>query len=117
MGQQQDDSLFISTLTVAEIRRGILEKPRGRKREALDARFAGPEGPQPLFAGRILPFDDKAGLIRARLMAAGKAAGLPRSGLDMIVAAVAGSNDCIVVTDSERGFVGIPFINPVRGAT
>ena len=87
--KQRDEELFVSTLTIAEIRRGILEMPRGRKRDALDGWFGGPEGPQALFGGRILPFDDKAGLIWARLMADGKAAGRPRSVLDMIVAAIA----------------------------
>ncbi len=94
----------------------MLEKPAGKKREALDAWFAGPEGPQALFAGRILPFDDRAGLIWARLMADGKIAGQPRSGLDMIVAAVADANNCIVVTDNEKDFAGLRFINPLRGA-
>jgi len=115
LAEQRDEDLFISSLTVAEIRRGILEKPRGKKRDALDAWFAGPEGPQALFAGRVLPFDDKAGLIWARLMADGKSAGRPRSGLDMIVAAIAGTNDCVVVTDNERDFAGIEIINPIRG--
>jgi len=114
--EQPDESLFISSLAVAEIRRGILEKPRGKKREALDAWFAGPEGPQSLFVGRILSFDDKAGLVWARLMAEGKAAGRPRSGPDMIVAAIAGANDCMVVTDNERDFAGIQFLNPMRRA-
>jgi predicted nucleic acid-binding protein len=114
MAAQRDVDLFIASLTVAEIRRGILEKPRGKKREALDAWFLGPEGPQALFAGRILPFDDKAGLLWARLMAEGKTAGRPRSGLDMIIAAVAGSNDCGVVTDNERDFVGLQIVNPMR---
>ncbi|EJJ31608.1 PIN domain-containing protein [Rhizobium sp. CF142] len=111
---QRDEDLFIAALTVAEIRRGILESPRGKRRDALDAWFCGAERPQALFAGRILPFDDKAGLIWARLMADGKAAGRPRSGLDMIIAAVAGANDCIVVTDNERDFAGIDLINPMR---
>ena len=116
MAAQRDDDLFIASLTVAEIRRGILEKPRGKKREALDAWFVGPEGPQALFSGRILSFDDKAGLIWARLMAEGKAAGRPRNALDMIIAAVAGAMDCVVVTDNEKDFAGIPFINPLRGS-
>jgi len=47
-------------------------------------------------------------------MAEGKAAGRPRSGLDMIIAAIAGVHDCIVVTDNERDFAGIDFINPMR---
>lgn len=117
LAAQQDEDLFIASLTIAEIRRGILEKPRGKKRDALDAWFSGPEGPQELFAGRILSFDDKAALIWARLMAEGKAAGRPRSALDMIIAAVAGANDCVVVTDNGKDFADIQFINPVRGST
>jgi len=113
--EQRDDDLFISALTIAEIRRGILEKPRGKKRDALDAWFSGPEGPQELFAGRIFSFDDKAGLIWARLMAEGKAAGRPRSALDMIIASVAGANDCVVITDNEKDFAGLEIINPLRG--
>lgn len=116
MAAQRDDALFIASLTVAEIRRGVLEKPAGRKREALEAWFSGPDGPQALFAGRILSFDDRAGLIWARLMADGKIAGRPRSGLDMIVASVADANGCVVVTDNEKDFAGLQFINPLRGA-
>jgi predicted nucleic acid-binding protein len=116
MSTQRDEDLFIASLTVAEVSRGILEKPRGKKRDALDKWFSGPEGPQALFAGRILSFDDKAGLIWAQLMAEGKAAGQPRSGLDMIIAAVAGANECVVVTDNEKDFAGLQVVNPIRGA-
>ena len=116
MAAQPDEDLFISALTVAEIRRGILEKPRGKKRDALEAWFAGSEGPQALFADRVLAFDDKAALIWARLMAEGKAAGRPRSALDMIIAAVAGANDCVVVTDNERDFVGLQIFNPMSAS-
>lgn len=114
MATQRDEDLFIASLTLAEIRRGILEKPRGKKREALDAWFSGLEGPQALFAGRILPFDDKAAIIWARLMAEGKVTGRPRSAFDMIIAAAAEASDCIVVTDNDRDFGGITTINPVR---
>jgi toxin FitB len=116
MSTQRDEDLFIASLTVAEIRRGILEKPRGKKRDALDTWFSGPEGPQVLFAGRILSFDDRAGLIWARLMAEWKAAGPPRSGLDMIIAAVAAANACVMVTDNEKDFAGLKVVNPIRGA-
>ena len=74
MSAQHDENLFIASLTVAEIRGGILEKPNGRKRAALDKWFSGSEGPQALFASRILSFDEKAGLIWARLMAEGRPA-------------------------------------------
>lgn len=114
MGEQKDQDLFISALTIAKIRRGILEKPKGRKREALDAWFAGPEGPQALFAGRVLSFDEKAGLIWARLMADARTKGRPRSALDTIIAAVAAANDCVVVTDNEKDFFDIEMVNPIR---
>lgn len=114
MAERNDKDLFIASLTLAEIRRGILDKPRGKKRDALEAWFTGAEGPQALFDGRILPFDDKAALIWARLMAEGKSAGRPRSALDMIIAAVAGANECVVVTDNEKDFAGIQLVNPVR---
>jgi predicted nucleic acid-binding protein len=114
MAAQADGDLFISSLTVAEIHRGILEKPAGKKRRELERWFSGLEGPQALFAGRVLPFDEKAGLVWARLMADGTAKGRPRSPLDMIVAAVAEANDCVVVTGNERDFWGLNIVNPLR---
>ena len=114
LAQRNDVDLFISALTVAEIWRGLLEKPKGKKRALLEAWFAGPEGPQALFAGRVLAFDEKAALIWARLMADGTAKGRPRSALDMIIAAVAEVNDCIVATDNEKDFAELKFINPLR---
>lgn len=117
MAAQSDEDLFISSLTVAEIRRGILDKPKGKKRERLEAWFVGSEGPQSLFSGRVLPFDEKAALAWARLMSEGRTVGRPRSDLDMIVAAVAETNGCIIVTDNERHFVGLDVLNPLRRAT
>jgi toxin FitB len=114
MSEQADDDLFITSLTVAEIRRGLLEMPAGRRRDQLEAWFSGPEGPQALFAGRVLPFDEAAALVWAALMASGKAARRPRSALDTIIAAVAQTNGCVVVTDNERDFVDIEVFNPLR---
>ena len=114
MAAQVDEELFITSLTVAEIRRGILEKPAGKKRRELERWFSGPEGPQALFAGRVLPFDEKAGMVWARLMAEGTAKGRPRSSLDMMIAAVAEVNNCVVVTENERDFAGLKIVNPLR---
>jgi predicted nucleic acid-binding protein len=49
-------------------------------------------------------------------MAGGTATRRPRNPLDMIIAAVAEANDCIVVTDNERDFAGLKFVNPLRVA-
>jgi toxin FitB len=114
MARQADENLFISSLTIAEIYRGVLEKPTGKKRRELERWFSGPEGPQALFASRVLPFDEQAGLIWARLMAEGTAHGRPRSALDMVIASIAQANDCIVATDNEQHFAGLKIFNPLR---
>ena len=114
MADQSDQDLYISSLTVAEIRRGVLEMPTGKRKQQLEAWFFGPEGPQALFAGRVLPFDERAGLAWAKLMADGKARGRPRNALDTIIAAVAEANECIVATDNEKDFEGVEIINPLK---
>lgn len=113
---QDDDRLFISSIVVAEIFRGILDMPAGNKRTALEAWFAGPRGPQSLFAGRVLPFDELAALAWARLMADGRTRGKPRSEIDMFIAAIAQTHDCVVVTDNERHFEGVETFNPLRAS-
>jgi len=114
LADQPDESLFIASWTIAEIQRGILEKPSGKKRKLLEAWFAGPDGPLALFAGRILPFDHQASLIWGKLMSSGTKAGKPRSALDMIVAATALANQCTIVTGNEKDFASLPIFNPMR---
>lgn len=114
MSEQADDALFISTMSVAEIQRGILILPFGPKRARLERWFSGPEGLLTLFSGRVLSFDQKAGLAWAKLMADGRTSGRSRSPLDMILAATADAHGCIVATDNESDFVGLPYVNPSR---
>jgi toxin FitB len=114
LADQADDTLFISSLSLAEIYRGILEKPLGKKRRELDDWFSGPEGPRALFRGRVLAFDERAALVWGRLMSEGTAAGRPRSALDMVVAAIAEANECVLVTDNEKHFSGVSVVNPLR---
>jgi toxin FitB len=41
----------------------------------------------------------------------------PRSALDMVIAATAAANDCVVVTANERHIEGaVEFLNPLRAA-
>lgn len=49
-------------------------------------------------------------------MAQGRATGRPSSALETIVAAIAQSNNCVVVTDNVRDFQGIEIINPLRAS-
>ena len=62
----------------------------------------------------MLPFDEKAALLWARIMSEGKAKGRLRNPLDIIIAAVAEANDCVVVTENEKDFAGLRIINPLR---
>ncbi|OGT72935.1 MAG: hypothetical protein A3H44_01785 [Gammaproteobacteria bacterium RIFCSPLOWO2_02_FULL_57_10] len=66
---------------MVEIKRGILDKPVVEKRNALEGCFTGAVGPQALFAGRILPFDEPAALVLAELMTEGKAVADRATGL------------------------------------
>jgi predicted nucleic acid-binding protein len=113
LAAQDDQRLFISTLTLAEISRGILALPGGRKRKALEAWFRGAEGPAALFLGRILSFDARAVMEWAALMAEGDRKGRPRSAIDMMIAAIAKANGCVVVTRNARDFEGIEVFNPL----
>lgn len=114
LAEQKEEDLYIASMTVAEIWRGVRERPAGKRRTELEHWFFGPTGPQSAFAGRILPFDEKSALIWGRLMAEGTAAGHPRSAFDMLLAAIAEANDCILVTDNEKHFAGLKFLNPMR---
>jgi predicted nucleic acid-binding protein len=114
MSERADGAVFIASPVVAEVWFGVLECPAGKRRTELEAWFVGPEGPQALFAGRVLLIDEKAGLIWAPLMSNGARAGRPRIALDMLLAAVAEANDCVVVTDKERDFAGGNFLNPIH---
>ena len=112
LARQRDEDLFIASLTIAEIRRGILELPSGRRRDTLEAWFAGNDGPQSLFAGRVLSFDERAGLIWARLMAVGKTTGRTRSTLDMILARGGGGERLHDGDGQRNGFQGASDLQP-----
>jgi predicted nucleic acid-binding protein len=47
-------------------------------------------------------------------MAEGTRTGRPRSPIDMMVAAVADANGCVLVSGNEKHFWGLKFINPMR---
>lgn len=112
--EQADEDLCTSSLNLAEIWDGILELPSGKKRRELESWFSSVRGPREFFRGRVLAFDEASALIWGRIMSEGVKAGRPRDPIDMIVAATAEANDCIVVTDNEKHFAGLKFINPMR---
>lgn len=116
LGKQRNDSLYIAALSLAELRRGMLRLPVGKKRNALQDWFEGADGPPRLFAGRVLPFDAGAASHWALLMAEGDHVGRPRSPLDMVIAATALTHDCRIVTANEKDFAGLDVLNPLEGS-
>lgn len=117
LGEQPDDCLYTCSLNLAELWSGILSLPAGKRRHALQDWFEGSHGPVAFFQGRILPFEEKAALVWGRIISDGVRPGKPRNPIDMILAAVAEANGCILVTDNEKQFAGLKFINPMRAAT
>ena len=114
LDEQPDESLYICSMNLAEIWNGILQLAGGEKRSEQETWFSGPRGPRVVFGGRVLTFDDKAGLIWARLMSERGNAGLPCAPIDMIYAAIAEANDCVLVTDKDEHFTGLNVINPMK---
>jgi predicted nucleic acid-binding protein len=114
LGDRDDEELFISAFSIAEIRRGILILPSGKRRRDLEHWFEGADGPQMLFAGRVLSFDERAATIWAELMAEGQARGKPRGALDTIIGAIALANNCVLVTNNVKDFAGIGTFNPMK---
>ena len=90
------ETLFLSTITLAEIAFGIAAMPTGERRTRL--RRALDEEITPLFDGRILSFDRAAaeayGELRARARALGKAI----STADGYIAAIATAHSLAVAT-------------------
>ena len=112
---QIDSELFLSAVSIGEIKRGVLEMPTGRKRAMLEQWYAGPHGPRGMFGARVLNFDARVAEAWADLIAEGRRAGRPRSPIDMMIAGTAIVHGLTVVSLNERDFEGIvAHLNPVK---
>ena len=111
---QPDESLYISSMNLAEIWNGILALASAAQRQEKEGWFAGPRGPRVVFGTRVLTFDEKAAMVWGRLVSEREQAGLPCAPVDMIYAAIAEANDCVLVTDSEERFAGLNVLNPLK---
>ena len=68
------ETLFLSAITVAELRAGVALLPAGKRRTGLQDSLE--KRVLPLFAGRVLPFDLACTQAYAALMSVARAAGL-----------------------------------------
>ena len=84
------ETLFLSAITVAELRAGVALLPTGKRRtglhDSLEKRVL------PLFAGRVLPFDLACTQAYAALMSTARTAGLAIASADGYIAAIALAN-------------------------
>ena len=111
-GAQSPSSLFVTTVTEAEILTGIALLPYGRRQRGLSE--AAARVFTTLFAGRILVFDSDAANIYAEIFARRQAAGRPISQADCQIAAIARSREASLATRNVTDFEGIEveLINP-----
>lgn len=112
LDRQNIETLFLSTISLAELRYGVAALPEGRRKEGL--RAALEERILALFGPRVLAFDtaaaDAYAVIRARARAAGKTIGAS----DGYIAATAAAHGFAVATRDTGPFeaAGVPLINP-----
>ncbi len=109
---QISETLYLSTIGIAELRYGIAVLPEGKRRDALH--FGLEQRVLPLFAGRILAFDDAASQSYATLRARARAAGLAIAPADGYIAAIAATHGFAVATRDTSPFeaAGLTVINP-----
>ncbi|MEO1750067.1 type II toxin-antitoxin system VapC family toxin [Thiofaba sp. EF100] len=106
------ETLFLSVVTVAELRYGVARLPNGRRRKALVERLETQV--LPAFASRILAFDLPATQAYADLMAKAQAAGQPIGMADGLIAAIARTHGMTVATRDTAPFAaaGVSVIDP-----
>ena len=114
---QAIETLFLSAITVAELRFGIAAMPEGKRRTVLHDRLK--DEVLPLFSGRILPFDLDASKAYATLMAAARGSGKAIGTADGYIAATALAHGFSVATRDVSPFeaAGLKVINPWDVAT
>ncbi|KWV55941.1 plasmid stability protein StbB [Rhizobium altiplani] len=109
---QMIETLYLSAITVAELRFGLAAMPAGKRRTIYLNRLEGEV--LPALAGRILPFDLDASRTYAGLMAQAKRAGKAISNADGYIAATALARGFMVATRGTSPFAaaGLDIINP-----
>ncbi len=115
MDDCDEDRMFISAITIAEIRYGIERLPQGKRRSDLTAWLA--DDLPARFEGRVLPVDARVGDWWGQVMARGRAAGRPVGIMDAFIAATAECHDLSLVTRNVTDFapLGLRTVDPWHG--
>jgi predicted nucleic acid-binding protein len=109
---QAVETLYLSAITVAEIRYGLATMPEGKRRKVYEKRLVNEV--LPAFAGRVLPFDMDASQAYANLMSRAKAEGQAIGTADGYIAAITKARGFRIVTRDVAPFqaAGLNVINP-----
>jgi len=114
--EDRTDTLYLSTVTAAEIEAGIAQlRGMGASRRADNLREWF-DGILDAYAERVLPFDLPAARIAGKIgdaaLAAGRHPGFP----DVAIAAIAMSCELVVVTLTRRHFepLGVAVVDPFK---
>ncbi|NTI06470.1 type II toxin-antitoxin system VapC family toxin [Agrobacterium rhizogenes] len=109
---QMVETLYLSTITIAELRFGLATMPEGKRRTIYQDRLE--REVLPAFSGRVLPFDLDASQAYAKLMAQAKEAGKAIGKADGYIAATAAARGLTVATRDTSPFeaAGLNVINP-----
>ena len=112
LNKQTTSSLYLTTITIAEVGFGLRTMPQGKRQGMLAERFE--QFVTTAFEQRILAFDEDAARIYGEVMGYRREIGRPISSLDGQIAAIARSRDYCVATRNIRDFeeCQIELINP-----
>jgi predicted nucleic acid-binding protein len=109
---QAVETLYLSAVTVAELRFGVAAMPEGKRRSIYQERLE--KEVLPAFTGRVLPFDLAASRAYADLMAGARLTGKAIGKADGYIAASASACGLMVATRDISPFeaAGLKWVNP-----
>lgn len=112
LSEQPTASVFITTVTKAEILYGVRILPGGNRRDVLESAVGAIFSED--FGGRILPFDQEAAERYATIASHRRQIGRPISQFDAQIAAIAACRGADLATRNVEDFVdtGVTIINP-----
>lgn len=112
LNAQEPQTLYLTTISLAEWLSGIALLPAGRRRDALEQALNTQV--LPLFAGRILPLDTQAAAVFAKTLAEARAQGNSIGFADCAIAAIARASGFAIATRNGRDFkgCGVALIDP-----
>lgn len=108
---KKESDLLISTMTLAELHRGIIRQPNGKKKTSL---LKWIDELEMSFEGRILGFDYESAIEWAKLSTIAEQKGKKLAAFDSIIAAITSRNHLALVTRNIKDFknTDLELINP-----